>query len=279
MENFYLITTIAIPASIPAFSEVATDIFDVPVFRIILILTLVALAVFAGLMICKSCRNRQKTTDDKEVSLPKEDAESILKLCRDRLNDFLVQNQLIYSSGINSFLNEDITNLKAAVGLKKQLNKHLEELKKEIFEIASELESSPHSGHYYVELSDYQARIVQSVSLLIQPLYEHLNNSHKPFLKAQEEEMKSLERGIGLFYKQAVMQVNNQVRQMDKLEEIHSRTTEILDGMEVSQIRRIKFKQVNNRNSVLYLNTITETKNMLNYTLNLIKTYQKLMMV
>ncbi len=44
--------------------------------------------------------------------------------------------------------------------------------------------------------------------------------------------------------------------------------------MEIAQIKRIKAKEVNTRNSVLFFNTITETKNMLLHAINLIKAHR-----
>jgi hypothetical protein len=44
--------------------------------------------------------------------------------------------------------------------------------------------------------------------------------------------------------------------------------------MEVAQIKRIKAREVNTRNSVLFFNTISETKNMLLHAINLMKSHR-----
>jgi hypothetical protein len=44
--------------------------------------------------------------------------------------------------------------------------------------------------------------------------------------------------------------------------------------MEIAQIKRIKAREINTRNSVLFFNTISETKNMLLHAINLIKAHR-----
>ena len=49
---------------------------------------------------------------------------------------------------------------------------------------------------------------------------------------------------------------------------------ETLENFEIMQIRRIKAGEVNTRNSVLFFNIISETKNMLLHSINLIKAHR-----
>jgi hypothetical protein len=50
----------------------------------------------------------------------------------------------------------------------------------------------------------------------------------------------------------------------------------MLNNMEVAQIKRIKINQVNTRNSTLFLNILSETKNMLNHAAGLWHAHMKL---
>lgn len=243
------------------------------VVLLLLILPAIAISVWVVVKIVLR-KNRQKPGGLSGAERKK--ILHILDLCRERLVDSFMQIHIIYLAGIRAFLNEDITDMKVALVLKKQLNKNLEKFKKELFTVACELESELHSGHYYIEISDYQNRMVHSVNLLIQPLHEHLNNSHKPFVKSQEEELKSLGQDVNVFFTAAGEQVDDQFKQMDKLSEMYNQITGVLERMEKAQIQRTKSGQVNTRNSILYLNTLTETENMLNYAMSLLKTCQKL---
>jgi hypothetical protein len=55
---------------------------------------------------------------------------------------------------------------------------------------------------------------------------------------------------------------------------MRDKIVQYIEKMEIAQIKRIKAKAVNTRNSVLYFNTITETKNMLLHAINLMKSHR-----
>ena len=62
-------------------------------------------------------------------------------------------------------------------------------------------------------------------------------------------------------------QINDLIKQRDDI-------LVYMEKMEIAQIKRIKSQEVNTKNSVLFLNTITETKNMLLHAINLIKSHR-----
>ena len=64
---------------------------------------------------------------------------------------------------------------------------------------------------------------------------------------------------------------------MNEIEELIAKRDAIVDvlgKLEKAQIKRIKAKLVNTKNSILYFNTITETKNMLLHFINVVKAYR-----
>lgn len=273
MENFsVLIFTINLtPLTISTF-------FVSSAGKIILFL----LFTIAGILAFRSRKiNRKKTREESDEDqfdpFETEEVEKIMKKCKTHLNETLAQTENLFKLAISGFLEEDLTALKNSINLKTELSNNLEMVKTKVFRTASVFENSVHSGHYYVELKDYQFRMISAVSQLLDPLYEHLNNSHKPFVKTQKEELTRLEKEVSTFFdlSRSIIQ-NNQFKQMENLEKMHGTINEILEKMEVTQIKRIKTKQVNTRNSVLFLNTLSETKNMLNQTESLVKSYQNL---
>jgi Na+/phosphate symporter len=225
-------------------------------------------------------RNREESEEDLEDSAETEEVEKIMKKCITHLTETLTQTENLYNLGISSFLNEDLNTLKNCMNLKNDLSNSLNKGKNKAFRTASFFENSLHSGHYYVELKDYQLRIVNAVSLLLQPMYEHLNNSHKPFTKAQKEELTKLGKEVSAFFGLSASIIKSiRFKQMENLVKMHVEINKLLENLEVAQIKRIKTNQVNTRNSILFLNTLSETKNMLNQSANLLKAYQNLLAV
>jgi Na+/phosphate symporter len=113
------------------------------------------------------------------------------------------------------------------------------------------------------------------LNFIIQPLFEHINNQHKPFIKIQDDEIVILIGSIDEFcvYAQNIIKE----KKFDELDNLIRKRDEIIAYLlktEKAQIRRIKDKQTNTRNSVLYFNTLSEIKNMLLHTINLIKSHR-----
>jgi hypothetical protein len=245
-------------------------------------LILLAFAGFLAFHTRKYFRNKNREESEEDLEDPAEikEVEKIMKKCIAHLTETLTQTEHLYTHGISSFLDEDLNTLKNCMNLKTDLSNNLIKGKNKAFRTASFFENSLHSGHYYVELKDYQLRIVNAVSLLLQPMYEHLNNSHKPFTKAQKEELTKLGKEVSAFFGLSVSIIKSiRFKQMENLVKIHVEINKLLESLEVAQIKRIKTNQVNTRNSILFLNTLSETKNMLNQSANLLKAYQNLLAV
>jgi hypothetical protein len=240
----------------------------------------VALLGFSGLAIFNSKKKiskKNRLTNLEYTVLENDGVEKIMQKCKTQLNCCLNRCGTIYTSGIECFTNEDLTGLKNALREKKELAKQLKRSKETIYSAAARFENSLHSGHYLIELNDYQIRMINSLSLLLNPLYEHLSNSHKPFIKTQQEELDRLNRKISVFFGYMADCID---QSSEKTEEnpknIQKDIEEMLNNMEVAQIKRIKINQVNTRNSTLFLNILSETKNMLNHAAGLLHAHMKL---
>ena len=186
-----------------------------------------------------------------------------------------IQTNKIFSAGIDGFIKEDRSGLKEVLSLKDYLNKKSKKQKNKVLIILSKIENSVDSGHFYVQLVDYQREMAHSLNFLVEPLFEHVNNNHKPFIKSQIEDLKHLEAEINSFLNLSVNIIkSNKFDQVDALIGQRDLIVEKLEKLEVAQIKRIKAKQVNTRNSMLFFNTITETKNMLLHATNVIKAHR-----
>ena len=136
------------------------------------------------------------------------------------------------------------------------------------------------SGHFYVQVIDYQREMAHSLNFIIEPMWEHLENQHKPFHEEQAEEIRMMVSELDEFYNFALHIVKE--NKFDSLEELIAKRVRIINMMleiEKVQIRRIKNHLVNTRNSILFFNTLAETKNLLLHSINLVKSHRDFMLV
>lgn len=240
-------------------------------------IAIIALLAVSGLTIYQARKNFHKKNllaDQEKMLSDNDGVEKILRKCRQQIVDFLDKTSAVFTTGIESFITENLTELKNTITLKDELKTDLEHVKENIFSIATRFENSLHSGHYFIDLKDYQLRMVNSLTLLLDPLFEHLGNSHKPFIKIQGEELKNLNRELETFWLLMADIIGyDHKNKIKNLNNIEKNILDLLNNMEVAQIKRIKTKQVNTRNSILFLNTLSETKNMLNHASGLFNSY------
>lgn len=222
-------------------------------------------------------RNHAKIAgeDEEEIISEKDETEKIIAKCNKQVISGIVSTSKIFSIVIENFLNEDRIHLKEGVELKNEMNKKSKKQKNKLLNTISKIEGDIDSSHFYVQVVDYQREIAHSLNFIAEPLFEHLNNNHKPFLTKQADELKQLISRIDEFLNFSLYIVReNKFHNIEELIQKRAAIFELLGEFEKAQIKRIKEQTVNTRNSVLFFNTITETKNMLLHYINLIKSYR-----
>jgi phosphate/sulfate permease len=263
--------------AIVAFSVAAAVAWIISIGGMIMIFVFVAVAIFMVIrthMLFKK-RSEETLTEDEEAFSEKDATEKVLEKCRKQVAKSIMMANEVYSYALESFFIEDRTNLKKALELKDNLNRKSKKQKNRVLNTISRIEEDVDSGHFYVQAVDYQREMAHSLNFLSEPLYEHLNNNHKPFVSSQIENLTRLVSEIDGFFHFAVDIIKqDEFSKMENLIQKRNKIVENLDQMEIAQIKRIKAREVNTRNSVLFFNTITETKNMLLHAINLMKAHR-----
>ncbi len=263
-----------------AFSIAAFIAWIISISGKYMIFVFVAVAIFtvARTYIMFKKKESMKEEDDDEI----QDASDkiIEKTKKQVINTILKANQ-IYSVGIESFIKESRSSLKESMEMNKAFNKKTRKAKEKVFSFIQKLQQeSMDSGHCYVQIVDYQREIMHSLNFLIEPLFVHVENNHKPFIAVQIDELNELATTIDEFFNFALHMVKED--QFEKFDELFDRRDSLIDCLtkvEKSQIKRIKNKEVNTRNAVLFFNIITETKNLTLNSINLMKSQRDFVLI
>ena len=115
---------------------------------------------------------------------------------------------------------------------------------------------------------------------MLQPVELHMANNHKPFGKEQAEELTTLTSMLNNFNNFVLHTVKD--KKFENIENLASEREKVfqyLGSIEKNQIKRIKNKEVNTRNSQLFFKIIAETKNLLLHTINMVKSYRDLTLI
>ena len=135
------------------------------------------------------------------------------------------------------------------------------------------------AGYFYIQVIDYQREIAHSLNFLVEPLKEHLENQHKTFTESQDKDIRRLISEVDEFFNLALYIVKEgKFDSIDDLVAQRMRIAATLYEIEKDQVKRIKEREVNTRNSLLFFKALAETKNMLLHSVNLIKSYRDFML-
>lgn len=268
--------------AIVAFSVAAIVAWIISIGGMFMIFVFVSVAVFMVIrthMLFKK-RSRMAVAEDDDAITEKDETEKVMEKCKKQVTRSINQANKIYSESIDNFLREERSGLKESLKLKDVLNKKSKKQKNRVLNTISKIEENVDSGHFYVQVVDYQRELAHSLNFLVEPLFEHVNNNHKPFIQSQNDEFTHLKMEINKFFNFATELVKeNKFNQVSDLIKQRDEILLKLEKMEIAQIKRIKTREINTRNSVLFFNTISETKNMLLHAINLIKSHRDFMLV
>jgi len=220
-------------------------------------------------------KRRENLAEEVEAFEEKDGVEKVVEKCKKHCVNAINASNKAFALGIGSFLEEDRIELSKGIKIKDELDTKSKKVKSKIFNTLSKIEDHVDFGHYYVQVVDYQREISRSLNFLTEPLFKHIDNNHKPFTIEQSKELKRLVEYLEDFYGLALQIVTeNDFAGIDKLIKKREEVIDFLQKNEKAQIKRIKAKEVNTRNSMLYFNINSETKNLLLHSLNMVKAHR-----
>ncbi len=199
--------------------------------------------------------------------------ENILLKCSSTVIKTLKTINNILINTISGLSREDLKLLRNSSKDIKNLNKKVKYMKDTINKTIIDLqEDSIETGHYYVQVLDYLREIAHDVTYITLPGFEHIDNNHKGLIPSQVDELKDILSEISKFFIIIERTIaENNYSEVDNNIEIQQKALLNLDIYRKNQIKRIKKEEVGTKNSLLYFNIITEIKNLLLHTINLLK--------
>ncbi len=235
--------------------------------------------LFVGWSVFKSFRKTKKAQieeDLEEQKLEKQQHDASQQWV-DNINESvkssLIKISKIYFVTINGLIEEDRKTLKSIRQDSDEFNHQIKSMKNDVYKVIRNLNKvSVESGHFYVQTVDYMREAAHSLRYITNPVYDHVNNNHKPVTEQQRQELVEISEKMSEFYNLALHLIVENKHY--KTKEVVNLLSEILDQINVArkaQIKRIKGGHVNTRNSILYLTILQETKNMILQVGNMLK--------
>jgi len=179
----------------------------------------------------------------------------------------------ILGTAIEGLSKEDLKMLRKAYKDLEKTSKKTKDLKNNISETINHLEeNSVETGHYYVQVLDYLREINHSINFIVKPGLDHVDNNHKSFIPMQVEELFDMTRMI----REIISEINQTIK-TGNYENVgdhilkQQKIIRFIDTSRKKQVKRIKANEVGTRNSMLFLNILSESRSLLLHLINLLK--------
>ena len=200
-------------------------------------------------------------------------SEKILEKCSISVTETLNKISQLYSNTLISFESEDRKSLKEIVKEVEQINKKTKKLKNNVFTTVRKLqEESIDSGLYYVQVLDYLRETTHCLSFITNPCFEHLDNNHRVFTEEQFEDLNMLQVKVKSIIARSIQIINKKnFSESNKIINDQAVLLEQLKNFRKIQLKRIKKDRSGTKISMLYLNVLHETQNMMLHLVNLLK--------
>ncbi len=199
--------------------------------------------------------------------------DNIVEMCTQDVINSITQIYKHYSSTIDALNSEDLKGLKQEFKEVKALNKSIKKSKDNISEVLKNLNNNyVENGHYYVQVLDYLREMAHNITFIVKPAFNHVDNNHKELLDVQKEELNEINKQISKITKDAIKIIESS--DFQSLENLIQNANEIIKTLSQAkkeQIKRAKNKDAGTKNTILYLNILNETRQMLLHALNLLK--------
>ncbi|MBS2096777.1 inorganic phosphate transporter [Carboxylicivirga linearis] len=200
----------------------------------------------------------------------------LIELGGDQIKRNLLEASKIYTLAIQGFMDSDMRQLGEANNKADKLRKYARNGKSQMFYAYSKMnEDGIDSGQYFIQAFDYLTELVNCLMGITKPLYIHFENHHKGLTTEQQSDVQELLDEVSAFFNHLV-----HVEKEQKFGLINDMLIKqnfllgFLEELRKNQIKRIQTGSGRTRISILYLDMLAETKNILLYSINLIKSHR-----
>ena len=249
-----------------------------------IIAAMAGLAIALFIMIWSGIRHRKKIKilakkDDFDDNLTLSGL-NILYKCNTSIMDVVVSVRKLYFSSVLNLIKEDFKKMKKVKKNVDDLNQRTKDLKYNLYPTLRKLEEEfIETGPFYVQILDYLREIAHCLTYIADPIHDHLDNNHPPIIREQVKELHELNESVNSFYDHVEALIQKQdYTNLDKLLAEQQRILDLIAKIKKKQIKYIKSESVGTKNSLMYMNLLSETKNLLLYTVNMVKSHRDFLM-
>jgi len=203
--------------------------------------------------------------DEEDETVKILDIQGVKKRNFKNFSKFSQSYKEILSDSIKGLDKEDLDILSKNYKKYTKLFENFENKQNQIYKIITRIQDSDSElGNYYTINLYYIRELIQTLKHISWDTFHHVDNNHKPLMSDQSKELDIAAEKVIDLLNDCTYLMEKGIR--EDFEKKHLKTIEFFTELRKNQIKRIKEKEVGNRNSMLFFGIIAQMRSAINFT-------------
>lgn len=243
----------------------------------IAVFVMIALVVF--LLIKSSKLHAKRKSSEKANSTIIEDESGIVQASTIEVRESIKRMLDIYRQNVKGLTIEDRSLLHSMA--EKANDLYMNYKNKRTYEVVPTIQSITLEEldieQEYVQIVDYTYEITKALRVITADSSLYIENNHKGFNKEQENDLEDLNEKVTDMYNTFLSMMDKKnYTDFDNITQLREEIIEQCAKLTKRQIKRVKEKECSTRNSILFMNILNETKNIVLQSVNLMKSQRNM---
>ncbi|MFO8001853.1 MAG: inorganic phosphate transporter [Marinilabilia sp.] len=191
----------------------------------------------------------------------------------DTIRRLMLESSKIYLLMVQGLLEQDEGKLLEVTEKTENLKDRIKGAKTEFFRTLGQMpEESQDQGQFFIQGLDYLTELGNTLSTIAKPVYEHVKNQHKGLVDYQKEDLNTLLEETTAFFNFMVhLEKDKKYMMVPELSQRQENIFTLIENLRLKHIRQIRSGRGKTRINMIYMELLGETRNLIIYSLNLVK--------
>lgn len=231
----------------------------------------VIVTVLCGWMLIHS--NFKRKPQEETAVAETESSEDVIASLRADVQQTMLRVTKIYDRTLIATMKENRSELQAMVKEANNLFYHSRDRKYTLMPTLKKLQQVDiYAAHYYVQVVDYVNEVTKALLHIARPAFDHIDNCHEGFSQDETRDLMAINDGVEEINRSINrMLVDGDLSELDSVLEMRDDLFGCISDTMIAELSRIDRQETGTRASMLYLTILSETKNMVLQSRNLLK--------
>lgn len=220
--------------------------------------------------------NFSKKKEEAHTDEKSETSDDVIRSLREEVAHTMIRATKIYDRTLLATMRENRSELQAMVKEANSLFYQSRDRKYTLMPTLKRLQNVDiYAAHYYVQVVDYLNEVTKALLHIARPAFDHIDNCHEGLSSEETRDLMAINDEVEMINRRiTTMLVEGDFSEIETVLVMRDGLFERIAEVMLLELSRIDASKTNTRASMLYLTILSETKNMVLQSRNLLKSQQ-----